>query len=138
IATPESRIISPAAVPLAPSAPKRGMIVAASIPLGLLLGLLAALSVEKLAPLWPVKVDGARRAALMPAGGMMAPRGTSPYAQAQPPRPPQANVKPKPRSVPTPMPTWNGPPILAEISDSAPLKAGDYVLDYPKSAYAHR
>ena len=40
--------------------------------------------------------------------------------------------------MPTPRPIWNGPPILAEISDSAPLKAGDYVLDYPKSAYAHR
>ena len=80
-----------------------------------------------------MRVDGARRAALMPPL-MPAAGATSPYASAQPPRPPQA----KPKPVPTPMPAWNGPPILAEISDSAPLKAGDYVLDYPKSAYAHR
>ena len=149
IATAESRIISPAAMPLTPSAPKRKLIVAASIPLGLLLGLLVALSAEKLGPFWPVRVDGARRAALMPNGGPLANRfhapssyAPSPYAQAQPPRPPQPkpHLKPKlqPRPVPTPMPTWNGPPILAEISDTAPLKAGDYVLDYPKSAYAHR
>ena len=47
-APPESRIISPAAVPLTPSAPKRTLIVAASIPLGLLLGLLAALERRKI------------------------------------------------------------------------------------------
>lgn len=134
-AVPESRIISAASVPLTPSAPKRTLIVAASMPLGLMLGLLAALAAEKIAPLWPVRVNGAPRAALMPSVRPAPGRGFAypQYAQPKPPRPPQ----PKPRPVPTPMPAWNGPPILAQIGDSAPLKAGDYVLDYPKSAYAH-
>ena len=38
VQTPESRVISSAPVPLYPSGPKRTLIVAASIPLGLLLG----------------------------------------------------------------------------------------------------
>ena len=45
-APPESRIISSAAYPLTPSEPRRGLIVGASIPFGLLLGVLAALLVE--------------------------------------------------------------------------------------------
>jgi uncharacterized protein involved in exopolysaccharide biosynthesis len=124
-AIPDSRIISPAATPLRPSGPRRTLMVAASIPFGLLLGLLAALGAEKFATAWPA--DG--RAALRPS-----PQGLQGFHLAQPPRPPQANFKPK--RVPTPMPAWHGPPILAEIGDGAPLKAGDYVLDYPKSAYA--
>ena len=66
IQTPESRIISGASVPLHPAAPKRGLIFVASIPLGLLLGVLAALLVEKLGPLMPVRVNGAPRAAIVP------------------------------------------------------------------------
>ena len=66
VQTPESRIISGAAVPLHPAAPKRGLIILASIPLGLLLGVLAALVAEKLAPMMPVRVSGAPRAGLVP------------------------------------------------------------------------
>ena len=66
VQTPESRIISSAAVPLYPTGPSRMLIVGASLPLGLLLGILAALLVEKLGPLMPVKVNGAPRAALVP------------------------------------------------------------------------
>ena len=65
-AAPDSRIISRAAMPLAPSAPKRGLILGASLPLGLLLGVLAALIAEKLGPLMPVRVNGAPRAAIVP------------------------------------------------------------------------
>lgn len=115
---PESRIISTAPVPLHPAAPKRGLIVTASIPLGFLLGILAALVVEKLGPLMPVRVNGAPRAAIVPP----IPR----------PRP-----KPDPRPAPAPVAVWNGPPILCEINDKAQLRAADFVLDYPASKYSH-
>ena len=50
VATPESRNISTATLPLAASSPKRWLIVGASIPLGLLLGILAALLANCLGP----------------------------------------------------------------------------------------
>src|SRR5258708_8714601 len=62
--TPESRIISSAPIPLRPAGPKRMLIVGASIPLGLLLGLFAALMLEKLAR--PVR--NAPRASLISPG----------------------------------------------------------------------
>jgi uncharacterized protein involved in exopolysaccharide biosynthesis/Mrp family chromosome partitioning ATPase len=104
--TPESRIISQAAVPLRPAGPKRALIVGASVPMGLILGVLAALLAEKLAPLMPVRVNGAPRATLVP----------------PPARRPPAKV-------------WNGPPVLGEVHDPAHLPAADYVLDYPASKY---
>lgn len=107
IQTPESRIISAAPVPSKPSGPKRTLIVGASLPLGLLLGLLCALLLEKLGPLMPVKVDGAPRAAIVP-----------------------------PQKARTPAPAWNGPPILGEIDDNARLAAADFVLDYPASRFS--
>jgi uncharacterized protein involved in exopolysaccharide biosynthesis/Mrp family chromosome partitioning ATPase len=110
VQTPESRIISGASVPLRPAAPKRGLIVAASVPLGLLLGVLAALLVEKLGPMMPVRVNGVPRAAIVP---------------------------PQPRPKPAPAAVWNGPPILGEINDPAQLRAADFVLDYPASKYSH-
>jgi polysaccharide biosynthesis transport protein len=118
--TPDSRVISTAAVPLRPSAPKRTLIVLASIPLGLLIGLMVALLKE-------------RFAFRAPAGALPAP----PMLQV-PPRP----VHPKPapqriRSAPLP-PPWKGPPILADIPEPVSLKTGDLVLDQPKSHYAYR
>ncbi|HEY8254957.1 MAG TPA: exopolysaccharide transport family protein [Rhizomicrobium sp.] len=110
VQTPESRIISSAAVPLYPTGPSRMLIVGASVPLGLLLGILAALLVEKLGPLMPVRVNGAPRAALVP---------------------------PVKGSAPRAMTVWNGPPILGEINDPAQLRAADFVLDYPASKYSH-
>ncbi|HEU4548916.1 MAG TPA: exopolysaccharide transport family protein [Rhizomicrobium sp.] len=107
IQTPESRIISAAPVPSKPSGPKRTLIVGASLPLGLLLGLLCALLLEKLGPLMPVKVDGAPRAAIVP-----------------------------PKKAPPPAPAWNGPPILGEIDDNARLAAADFMLDYPASRFS--
>lgn len=117
--TPESRIISQAPVPLWPSGPKRSLIVAASIPLGLLLGVLAALIVEKLGPLLPVRVNGSPRASLVP---------------------PMMRTRPRARTRPAttaPVAVWNGPPILSEINDPAQLRAADFVLDYPASKYSH-
>ena len=114
VQTPESRIISSAAVPLYPTGPSRMLIVGAALPLGLLLGILAALLVEKLGPLMPVRVNGAPRAALVPPA-----KGSAP------------------RAMPQAMTVWNGPPILGEINDPAQLRAADFVLDYPASKYSH-
>jgi succinoglycan biosynthesis transport protein ExoP len=105
--TPESRIISSAPTPLRPAGPKRLLMVGASVPLGLILGVLAALIAEKLAPLMPVKVNGAPRATLVP---------------------------PHRRATTAPMTMWR--PVLGEINDPAALAAADYVLDYPASKYA--
>jgi succinoglycan biosynthesis transport protein ExoP len=116
VQTPESRIISTASVPLHPAGPKRALIIGASIPLGLLLGVLAALLAEKLGPLMPVRVNGAPRAAIVP-----------PI-----PRPRARAPQPK-----TPVAVWSGPPILGEVNDTAQLRAADFVLDYPASKYSH-
>lgn len=117
VQTPESRIISSAAIPLSPSGPKRSLIVGAALPLGLLLGVLAALLVEKLAPLMPVKVNGAPRGALVPAR--------------------RRTARPAPMPNVNPAAVWSGPPILGEINDPAQLRAADFVLDYPASKYSH-
>jgi len=119
---PDAHIISPAAVPRTPTGPKRALIVGASIPLGLLLGLLAALVMEKIGPLLPVRVNGARRGTITPA--RTAPRAAMPKAMPQP--------KPV-----RPVAVWNGPPILTQLDDPAQLRAADFVLDYPASKYAH-
>jgi succinoglycan biosynthesis transport protein ExoP len=110
---PDSHVISSASVPPYPSGPKRTLIVGASIPVGLLLGLLAALVTEKLGPLMPVRVNGAPRAAIVPP------------------------VKKSRRAASTPVAVWSGPPVLGEINDPAQLRAADFVLDYPASRYAH-
>jgi uncharacterized protein involved in exopolysaccharide biosynthesis/Mrp family chromosome partitioning ATPase len=122
VQTPESRVISTAAVPLSPSGPKRSLIVGASLPLGLLLGILAALLVEKFGPLMPVKVNGA------PLGALLPETVRSRVARTAPGRP-------KTKLHPATM--WNGPPILGEVNDPAQLRAADFVLDYPTSKYAH-
>ncbi len=60
IQTPDARVISRAPVPSAPSSPKRTLIFIASIPAGLMLGLLAALLAERLSGPVPVRVAPAR------------------------------------------------------------------------------
>ncbi len=50
VGLPDARVISSAAVPTAPSSPKRTLIAAASIPAGLLIGLLFALIAERTDP----------------------------------------------------------------------------------------
>lgn len=119
VQVPDAHVISPAALPLAPSGPKRTLIVAASIPLGLLLGLLAALLVEKFGPLMPARTEP--RAPFVP-----------PMARAPRPR-----LRPMQGEVSNPVAVWSGPPILAEVNDPAQLRAADFVLDYPASKYAH-
>ncbi len=55
IALPDARIISRAPVPDRPSSPKRMLIIGASVPAGLLLGLLVALLTERLSGSLPVQ-----------------------------------------------------------------------------------
>lgn len=117
VEAPESRVISAAVAPNAPSAPKRSLMVLASIPLGLLLGLLAALAAEKLGYAMPVRVNTAARTAwIAPA----APKGKA--------------KKPKP--APT-RAVWTGPPILAQISGATSLRAAEYIIDWPQSRFSH-
>ena len=124
---PDSRVISTAPVPLAPSSPKRTLIVLASIPLGLLIGVMAALLRERFGSLLFVRTLPASAAAFAPAAD----------ARTRPAFPAKPASRPPPRATP-PAPVWNGPPILADIPDLVSLKTGDMVLDHPTGAYAHR
>jgi len=122
VAAPESRIISSATFPLSPSAPRRWLIVGASIPLGLLLGVLAALLSEYAGYVMPVRVKKAPRPVTVKAKPVRAPRPAKPAAAP-------AEVKDLP-------PVWTGPPILAELANAERLGAASYVVDYPASRYA--
>jgi succinoglycan biosynthesis transport protein ExoP len=129
VQTPEARIISSAPVPAHPSGPKRALIVGASIPLGMILGLIAALIAEKIGPLLPVRAAAGRALVPMPMPVM------APVMTPRPrPRPAQPRPAPPP---PNPVAVWNGPPILAEINDPAQMRAAEFVLDYPSSKYSH-
>lgn len=123
VEAPESRIISAAPVPTAPSAPKRSLMVAAAIPLGLLLGLLAALAAEKFGYAVPVRIDRVPRTAWIAPAPFVAP--------------PKAKARPKkPRPAP-PQAVWTGPPILAQIGGAHSLRAAEYVIDWPQSRFSH-
>lgn len=106
--TAEARLLSPAAVPKSPDSPKRKLIVGAALPLGLMLGTLLALLLEKFGYLLRPKAHRRNGAAL----GRPA------------------------RRVRT-IEDWDGPPILGEISNAGSLKAADYVLEWPSSRFAH-
>ena len=118
--TPDSRVISAASVPLSPSAPKRTMIVLASIPLALLIGVMAALLKERFAFR---RVVPALPARVMPRARSMRPG---------------SGVHDVPDILRPAAPSWSGPPILADIPDAISLKAGDAMLDHPASPYAYR
>ena len=105
--TPEGRVLSSAAVPASPSAPKRKLIVTASLPLGLMLGMLAALLAEKF-------------------GWLFAPRAKRPNSAAQ---------RWAARKLARPE-EWEGPPILGELGNTGSLAAADYVIDWPASRFA--
>jgi uncharacterized protein involved in exopolysaccharide biosynthesis/Mrp family chromosome partitioning ATPase len=115
----DSRVISPASMPMAPASPKRSLIVLASIPLGLLIGILAVLLGERFG-----------------FGPRMLPASTGPTLRSRPAQD-RAAVKPAPR-LPQPPQKWNGLPVVADIPDTISLKAGDLVIDHPHCAYAHR
>ncbi|HEV2561688.1 MAG TPA: polysaccharide biosynthesis tyrosine autokinase [Rhizomicrobium sp.] len=101
IQLPDARMLSPAPVPTAPSSPKRMMIFMASIPAGILLGLLAALAAERFA--WPTQT--VRR-----------------YVPQRVRAVRPVNLIPR-------------VPVLAQVPDASALRAADYVIDWPQSAF---
>lgn len=118
--TADSRLISAASPPNAPSSPRRSLIVLASVPLGLLLGVMLALINE--------------RAGFGPA---------SPPAPSGPKNPPQSQAARSHAgtvfsSAPLAPAVWSGPPVIADIPNPVSLKAGDVMLDQPGSPYAYR
>ncbi|MBN9544027.1 MAG: hypothetical protein J0I19_01030 [Alphaproteobacteria bacterium] len=118
--TADSRLISAASPPNAPSSPRRSLIVLASVPLGLLLGVMLALINE--------------RAGFGPA---------SPPVPSGPKNPPQPQAARSHAgtvfsSAPLTPAVWSGPPVIADIPNPVSLKAGDVMLDQPGSPYAYR
>ena len=89
VATSDARIISHASVPTRPSSPKRTLLIAASLPAGLLLGLLWALVLERAQPLQsrqfraraPVLVE-APQAVFLGAADLVSDAQSSPFARA--------------------------------------------------------
>ena len=110
----EARLLSAAAVPQSPASPKRKLIVSASLPLGMLLGLLAALLREKF-------------------GYLLRPRAHRRNGQAQG----RMARRPSSHMAGVNLDEWDGPPILGEINNAGALSAADYVLDWPRSRFAH-
>ncbi|MES2256501.1 MAG: Wzz/FepE/Etk N-terminal domain-containing protein [Pseudomonadota bacterium] len=120
----DSRVISAASPATAPSSPRRSLIVLASVPLGLLLGVMAALLSERFGFFPP------------------APSLPVPSGPRNPPRPQamraNANAVFPPARMPPSSPVWSGPPVIADIPNPVTLKAGDVMLDQPGSPYAYR
>jgi polysaccharide biosynthesis transport protein len=86
IQSPDARVVSRAAIPAVPSSPKRMLIAAASIPTGLLLGLLAALLAERFAAPMPVRAQPATTLRSMPAPVLRGPPVLAEIAGALDPR----------------------------------------------------
>lgn len=105
----DARVISPAPVPNAPVSPKRTILFVASIPLALLLGLMAALVAERF--------------------------GFGPQSYSSPARmmPSAPRFGPAPQPVARPL---EPPPVLARIPDAAAIRSADYVIDWPHSDFA--
>jgi Mrp family chromosome partitioning ATPase len=114
----DSRLISTASAPSAPTSPKRKLIVLASIPLGLLLGAMAALLNEKFN-------------LLVPAPALPAPARSAPRRRRADPVFPAAQIVPV-------SPAWTPPPVIADFPDIVSLKSADAILDQPASPFAYR
>ncbi|HUO97351.1 MAG TPA: exopolysaccharide transport family protein [Rhizomicrobium sp.] len=111
IQVPEARVISTAPVPSAPSSPHRMLFVAASLPAGLLLGILAALLAERF------------QGSLPESDLRQPPVRTAPVAPA---------AMPEPAPLPQPVAL---PPVLATLSATSDMRVADWLADNPGSAY---
>ncbi len=124
IQTTDTRIISRAPVPETPSAPKRTIIVAASVPAGLLLGIILALIAERFA--WGAAAERAER--------------IEKFEEPEPAMPAVAIAAAAPRpeefSVFQPDP-FRGAPVVGDLPNAVPLRAASYVFDWPNAAYTH-
>ncbi|MBL6854621.1 MAG: hypothetical protein ISS15_15080 [Alphaproteobacteria bacterium] len=112
---PDSRVISRAPVPSAPSSPPRMLIVLASIPVGLLLGCLVALAMVRFA---------------------RAPRPIRPRTAMQPQMRSQLRPAPAVQYAPQPAPAFRAPPILAEVPGALAGGAADHVVDWPGAPFS--
>jgi polysaccharide biosynthesis transport protein len=108
IQIPEARVISTAPVPSSPSSPHRMLFIAASLPAGLFLGILAALLAERF-------------------------QAPAPRQDFPPHRDFRVEPAPVRQAAPAPDPVL--PPVLAELQASADLRLADWVVDNPASAY---
>jgi uncharacterized protein involved in exopolysaccharide biosynthesis len=106
VGLPSARVISTAAVPAHPSSPKRTLIAAAAIPVGLLIGLLFALLAERSSPTTEYR-----------------PRATF--------RPAVATATAAPVVDPL-----RGATVIGEIPDYESLRAADVVIDKPYDSYS--
>ena len=114
----EARVISRAPIPDSPTAPKRALIVGASVPAGLLLGILTALLLERFGL-------AAAAGPLQPMPNLSAPAFTS------------ASMRSAYSPPPAPQPVYTGPPVIGDIPNAAAANAADYIVGYPQSAYTH-
>lgn len=117
IQIPEARVISTAPVPTAPSSPHRTLFIGASIPGGLLVGVLIALLLERFGAPATAPVAAPARRVERPA--VVPPAAVPAYAEVPPP--------------PAPPPVL--PPVLAELAASPDIRLADWVLDHPDSPY---
>jgi Mrp family chromosome partitioning ATPase len=106
IQSSDARVISRGAAPLNPSSPKRTLIMAASLPAGLVLGVILALLLERFGPAVAASPVRARRW-----------RRSSQRSRQ-------------------PLLPFGGAPVLASIPNAHDQRAADYIIDYPMSAFA--
>lgn len=105
IQIPEARVISTAPVPSSPSSPHRTLFIGASIPAGLLLGILIALLSERFGASAPAQ-------AAAPRFGTSFPASATAYAAA-----------------PRPQPAFTLPPILADFPVAPDMRLADWAPD---------
>ncbi len=126
IQIPEARVISTAPVPTAPSSPHRSLFIGASIPGGLLVGVLIALLLERFgAPATVPAATPARPVRRAERPAVEPPAAVPAYAEVTPPPAPPSPAPPPPVL----------PPVLAELAASPDLRLADWVLDHPDSPY---
>lgn len=136
IQIPEARIISTAPVPSAPSAPHRTLFIGASLPAGLLFGILVALLLERFGMSAPAPVNlprGTQRSEALSARQVPSLRPAMAQGPAFPP-----GAAPFYASAPgqaAPVPPVAMPSLLAELASSADLRLADWLLDNPASPY---
>ncbi len=106
IVSSDSHVISRAPLPLAPNGPSKLLLVAASFPLGLLIGLLGALIADRMAA-----PTVARYAPAMSAGPAM------------------------PLQAPARATAWFSPPLVGDVPNTGDRNASNLMIDWPRSAF---
>jgi uncharacterized protein involved in exopolysaccharide biosynthesis/Mrp family chromosome partitioning ATPase len=113
---PDARVISRAPIPTKPSSPKRTLIAGASIPMGLLIGLLFALFAERRRTVGYYEPAAVRRPATVTPIRQPAHAAAPVYA--------------------APIDPLRGATVLGDIPDYAGLRAADLMVDRPADEYA--